>query len=131
MSKESSKKLFEWYAEVALKNLGEIKKDKESFQDCKTKEEFKDYMLNVFIAYYGLRCTCDDCMDWNNSHARGHYHHCDLYKFCHIMDRCLDWSEKHLNKPEVDNIKPLDAKQEGGNGLPPTDKSVGIRPMIL
>ena len=27
--------------------------------------------------------------------------------------------------------KPLDVKQEGGNGLPPTDKSVGIRPTTL
>jgi len=27
--------------------------------------------------------------------------------------------------------KPLDVKREGGNGLPPTDKSVGIRPTIL
>jgi len=36
-----------------------------------------------------------------------------------------------LHKPEVDNNKPLDVKQDGGNGLPPTDKSVGIRPTIL
>lgn len=30
-----------------------------------------------------------------------------------------------------DLFQPLDVKQEGGNGLPPTDKSVGIRPTIL
>jgi len=30
-----------------------------------------------------------------------------------------------------DIMQPLDVKQEGGNGLPPTDKSVGIRPTIL
>jgi len=131
MSKKSSKELFEWYAEVALKNLKEIKKDKGTFQDCNTKEEFKEYMLNVFIAYYGLRCTCDDCMDWRYSSARGHYHHCQLYKFCHIVDRCLDWAEEYLNKPEVDGCQPLDVKQEGGNGVPPILKSVGIPPKIL
>ena len=30
-----------------------------------------------------------------------------------------------------DLMQPLDAKQEGGNGLPPTSKDVGIRPTIL
>lgn len=95
MSKESSKKLFEWYAQVALEKLEKIKKDKETFQDCKTRQEIEDYMLLVFIAYYGLRCTCDDAMDWEVRCARGHYHHCQLYQFCYLMERCLDWSEKH------------------------------------
>jgi len=34
-------------------------------------------------------------------------------------------------KPKVNNTKPLAEQQEGGNGLPPTDKSVGIPPKIL
>jgi len=95
MSKESSKKMFEWYAEVAEKHLKEIKQGKESFQDCKTRQEFANYMLNVFIQYYGLRCTCDDCMDWEFSHASGHYHHCDLFKFTFLVNRCLDWAKEH------------------------------------
>ena len=36
-----------------------------------------------------------------------------------------------LTKPEVDSSQPLDVKQEGGNGVPPTLKSVGIPPKIL
>lgn len=29
------------------------------------------------------------------------------------------------NKPEVDSSQPLDVKQEGGNGVPPTPKECG------
>jgi len=32
---------------------------------------------------------------------------------------------------EVDSQIPLNIEQSGGNGLPPTDKSAGIRPTIL
>ena len=103
MGKETAKKMFEWYADVGLSKLKEIKKDENfSFKDCKTRKEFSDYMLRVFIAYHGLRCTCDDCMDWDFSNAGGHYHHCDLYKFSYIVNRCLDWAEHHNkieNKP--------------------------------
>ena len=35
------------------------------------------------------------------------------------------------HKPEVDSSQPLDVKQEGGNGVPPTAKPVGIPPKIL
>ena len=34
-------------------------------------------------------------------------------------------------KPEVDSSQPLAQKQEGGNGVPPTAKPVGIPPKIL
>jgi DNA modification methylase len=37
-------------------------------------------------------------------------------------------AEKRLSQ---NVLLPLDVKQEGGNGLPPTDKSVGIQPTIL
>jgi len=36
-----------------------------------------------------------------------------------------------MHKPEVDSSQPLDVKQEGGNGVPPTAKPVGIPPKIL
>jgi len=35
------------------------------------------------------------------------------------------------NKPEVNKCLPLDDKQEGGNGIPPTNKLVGILPKRL
>ena len=34
-------------------------------------------------------------------------------------------------KPEVNGCSPLDDKQEGGNGIPPTNKLVGILPKRL
>src|SRR3990167_9626238 len=98
MSKQASKELFEWFGQVAEKNLQEMKQQQiETFKDCKTRDEFSNYMLNVYIKYYGLRCTCDDCMDWKFNDASSHYHHCDLYKFCHIINRSLDWVEQ-VNK---------------------------------
>lgn len=95
MSKQSSKELFEWYARVAEDKLLKIKIENniETFKDCKTREQFSDYLLNVFIKYYGLRCTCDDAFDWEFHSASGHYHSCDLWKFCHVVNRCLDWME--------------------------------------
>lgn len=97
MSKKASKELFEWYAKVAEKNLQEKFSHIDTFKDCKDKREFKDFMLNVYIAYYGLRCTCDDCMDWEFRNASGHYHKCDLWKFCHIVDRSLEFMEAEEN----------------------------------
>jgi hypothetical protein len=38
---------------------------------------------------------------------------------------------QNMHKPEVDSSQPLDVKQEGGNGVPPTLKSVGIPPKVL
>jgi 3'-phosphoadenosine 5'-phosphosulfate sulfotransferase (PAPS reductase)/FAD synthetase len=35
------------------------------------------------------------------------------------------------NKPEVNSCLPLEEKQEGGNGIPPTSKEVGILPKVL
>lgn len=47
---------------------------------------------------------------------------CDLnIEYCKI-------AEKRLSQ---NGLLPLDVKQDGGNGLPPTDESVGIRPTIL
>ena len=41
-------------------------------------------------------------------------------------------ANERLKQSTLFNLfQPLDVKQEGGNGLPPTDKSVGIRPTIL
>ena len=37
---------------------------------------------------------------------------------------CLNCFGK-FNKPEVDSSQPLDIKQEGGNGVPPTPKECG------
>lgn len=93
MSKESSKELFEWYAQVALGKIKDMGEDIHIFKDCRTRKEFSDYMLNIFIAYYGLRCTCDDVQDWDFNTASGHYQKCDLWKFTHIVNRCLDWAD--------------------------------------
>lgn len=99
MSKISSKELFEWYAKVAEKNINEMPKF-ETFKDCKDEKIFKNYMLNVFIKYYGLRCTCDDAMDWDFGNASSHYHSCDLWRFCFIVNRCLDWSKNLRQRGE-------------------------------
>jgi len=56
-----------------------------------------------------LKTICSDCYN--------HLHHITV--------------EKQLHKPEVDSSQPLDVKQEGGNGIPPTNKLVGILPKIL
>lgn len=100
MPKESSKKLFEWYAEVADQKLKEKYLHIDSFKDCKDQTEFKNWILLIYIKYYGLRCTCDDCMDWEFCIASSHYHSCELYKFCHAVNRSIEFSES-LQKPEV------------------------------
>jgi hypothetical protein len=114
------KDLFEWYAKVAEQRLKEMSQFEIS-QDCKTRKEFSNYLLNVFIAYYGLRCTCDEIQDWDFNSAAGHYQKCDLWRFCHIVSRCLDWAEAHPDTKQT----------EVTNGLPPTAKAVGIRPTTL
>ena len=100
MTEESSKKLFEWYADIAETKLKEIKESGkiETYQDCKDRRQFSNYMLNVFIKYYGIRCSCGDWMEWDFFQAGGHYHHCQLYKFTFLVNRCLDWAEKHCTK---------------------------------
>lgn len=51
---------------------------------------------------------------------------------CDISQEYVDIANKRLQQETMfDLMQPLDVKQEGGNGLPPTDKSVGIRPTIL
>lgn len=96
---KSKEELFEHYAKIAEKNIKQTRF--ETFRDCLNRKEFSDYMLNVFIAYYGLRCTCDDIQDWDFNNASGHYQKCDLWKFCHIINRCLDWAEKN-DKDSID-----------------------------
>lgn len=93
MSKQSSKELFEWYARVAEQKLKEKFSHIKTFKDCKNDTEFKNWILLKYIKYYELRCTCDDCMDWEFHIASSHYHHCQLYKFCHAIDRSLEWAE--------------------------------------
>ena len=54
------------------------------------------------------------------------------YIGCDICQDYVDIANKRLQQNTLfDLMQPLDVKQEGGNGLPPTDKSVGIRPTIL
>ena len=36
-----------------------------------------------------------------------------------------------MHKQEVNRCSPLDDKQKGGNGIPPTNKLVGILPLII
>lgn len=96
MSKQSSKELFEWYADVAHKNIEKL--GVKTYKECKRRIEFEDFMLNIFIKYYGLRCTCDDAQDWDFINASGHYNKCELWKFCHIVKRCLDWQEERFKQ---------------------------------
>lgn len=65
----------------------------ETFKDCKTKKEFQEFIFSKYKKHYGLKCTCDDHLDANFNEAAGHYHHCDCWKFCHAINRALDWSE--------------------------------------
>ena len=58
----------------------------------------------------------------------------EFYNFCKERDIDFrEWIDEIIipHKPEVDSSQPLDVKQEGGNGVPPTLKSVGIPPKIL
>lgn len=49
-----------------------------------------------------------------------------------LNKKYFDIANKRLSQGTLFNVmQPLDVKQEGGNGLPPTDKSMGIRPTIL
>lgn len=97
MPEKTSKICYEHYAKVATKRLEEMREELkiDSYIDCKTREEFCDYLALVFIAYYGLRCTCDDQQDWEFRNLGGHYHHCELWRFSKIVQNCLDWKEKH------------------------------------
>ena len=97
MGKQASKELFEHYSMVAVEKLKDMNMKPlniDTFKDCKTRKDFENYMLNVYIAHYGLRCTCEDAQDWDFNNASGHYHHCDLWLFTHIVSRCLDWAEE-------------------------------------
>ena len=49
----------------------------------------------------------------------------------HLSGKSIKMDKNQRKLTEVDSSQPLDVKQEGGNGLPPTDKSVGIPPKIL
>lgn len=89
--KTLTSELYLHYSKVAQENLKKF--NFETFKDCKTKEEFTNYLLNIFIAHYGLRCNCHDCQDWDFNSASGHYNKCDMWKFCHIVNRCLDWKK--------------------------------------
>jgi hypothetical protein len=115
MSEESSKEHFEWYAHVAEEKLKELKeKEKlETFQDCKTREVFTNYMLNVFIQYYGLRCSCHEWMEWDFFQCGGHYHNCELYRFSYLVNRCLDWAEKHYTKSAETDLSILTPAKQG------------------
>lgn len=54
------------------------------------------------------------------------------YIGCDICQDYVDIANKRLQQNTLfDIMQPLDVKQEGGNGLPPTDESVGILPTIL
>ena len=129
MSKESSKKMFEWYAQVAEDKLNEKYSHIETFKDCEDETELKNWLLLVYIKHYGLRCTCDDAMDWEFHIASSHYHNCQLHKFCHAVNRSLEWAE-HFNKPEV-NKPSLSQNNKKEDGFPPTPKGMGIQPTIL
>lgn len=94
MSKQASKEHFEWYAKVAEKRLNKNYSYINNFFDCKTENEFKDWFFLINVKYYGLRCTCDECMDWKFNNAEGHYHSCDLYKFTHTVNRCIEWYKR-------------------------------------
>jgi len=48
-----------------------------------------------------------------------------------LKQEVLTFDSYESNKPEVDSSQPLVDKQEGGNGIPPTNKLVGILPKIL
>lgn len=89
--KMDNRELSEHYSNFAKCRLNQM--NCETFKDCKSRAEVSEYLLNIFIAYYGLKCTCDSGMDWDFKNASCHYHHCDLWKFCHTVNRCLDWSE--------------------------------------
>ena len=56
--------------------------------------------------------------------------------FCRIIEKrlsqkLLNFDSYELNKPEVNICLPQDDKQEGGNGIPPTNEIVGILPKRL
>jgi hypothetical protein len=127
MSKQSSKELFEWYGQVAEEKLKEKFSHIATFKDCKDETEFKNWILLKYIQYYGLRCTCDDCMDWEFHIASSHYHHCQLYTFCHAINRSLEWAEfKEVEKKEV-----AGCNADCHDGIPPNNKLLGILPTIL
>ena len=65
-----------------------------NYKDCKTREEFENYMFNVFKEHYNLKCTCDEGIEITFREAASHYQRCDYWKFCHATQRALDWSLK-------------------------------------
>ena len=86
--------LFKHYAEIAKNNI----KQSPEYRLSSDRKDFSNYILNIFIVHYGLRCTCDDAQDWDFKNASSHYPHCDLWKFCHTVNRCLDWAENNKLK---------------------------------
>lgn len=64
-----------------------------TFRDCKTRKEFENFLFRVYTEHYGLKCTCDECgpeIDFRQ--AAGHYNHCNYSKFCHAVNRAIEWS---------------------------------------
>ena len=78
-----------------------------SFQKQKRKK-----MVKTKIPYKCNYCNCQLYLE-NRVYWKGKY-------YCNIEGITLK-----IHKPEVDSSHPLDTKQEGGNGVPPTPKGDG------
>jgi len=112
--------------------------DKEEWITDKAKD-FLDRLSFDFSRDFGYKEMYDSLNEFDYSGDWAEYefgydyhsqikwqHKCLIFWACKVLDGSFK-----QKKPEVDSSQPLDVKQEGGNGIPPTNKLVGILPKIL
>jgi len=87
-----------------------------TFKDYKNRREFEQYLFECYVKYYELTCNCDDGIEATFFDASSHYQRCNYWKFCHAVNRSLDWSE---------------LKNKKKDGIPPSVKTEGILPNEL
>lgn len=77
--------------------------DRKTLLDCKTRKEFENYLFEAFAQYYGLTCTCDEGIETEFRDAASHYQRCAYWKFCHAVNRSLEWAAWRVQQVPNEN----------------------------
>lgn len=72
-------------------------------KDCLTRREFEDSIFKVYVEFYGLTCTCDEGIEVEFREAASHYQRCAYWKFCHAVNRSLEWAAERVRKVPNEN----------------------------
>lgn len=70
----------------------------QSYKECVTEKDFQDFIFFKYVDHYNLICTCGEGIEINFNDASSHYQRCDYWKFCHSINRALEWSKLERSK---------------------------------